>query len=126
MRRASRLARRLFHLEEAWKTGPRAAAIGQAALPYRGERPEKTIALKRYGGRESADGAYGSSFDYLVGAGEQPGWDVEAECLGSLEIDDQLVIGRRLHWQLGRLLAFKDPIDVAGRAPVRGLISVHF
>ena len=30
----------------------------------------------------------------------------------------QLVLGRRLHRQVGRLLALEDAIDVAGRAPV--------
>ena len=43
---------------------------------------------------------------------------VEAECLGGLEVDHQLVLGRRLHRQVGRLLALEDAVDVAGRAPV--------
>ena len=43
---------------------------------------------------------------------------VEAERLGGLEVDHQLVLGRRLHRQVGRLLALEDAIDVAGRAPV--------
>ena len=42
----------------------------------------------------------------------------EAERLGGLEIDHQLVFGRCLYRQVGRLLAFEDAIDVAGRAPV--------
>ena len=42
----------------------------------------------------------------------------EAERLGGLEVDHQLVLGRRLHRQVGRLLALEDAIDVAGRAPV--------
>ena len=46
------------------------------------------------------------------------GGTVEAERLGGLEIDHQLVLGRRLHRQVGRLLALEDAIDVAGRAPV--------
>ena len=41
---------------------------------------------------------------------------VEAERLGGLEVDDQLVFGRRLHRQVGGLLAFKDAIDVDGGA----------
>ena len=43
---------------------------------------------------------------------------LEAERLGGLEIYDQLVLGRRLHRQVGGLLALEDAIDVAGRAPV--------
>src|SRR5262249_14898532 len=37
---------------------------------------------------------------------------------GSLEIDDQFVLGRRLHWKIGRLLALEDAVHVAGRTPV--------
>ena len=41
------------------------------------------------------------------------GGTVEAERLGGLEIDDQLVLGRRLHRQVGGLLALEDAIDIA-------------
>jgi hypothetical protein len=44
--------------------------------------------------------------------------DFEAERLGGLEVDHQLVLGRRLHRQVGRLLTPKDAIDVGCRAPV--------
>ena len=46
------------------------------------------------------------------------GGTVEAERLGGLEIDHQLVLGRRLHRKVGRLLALEDAIDVARRSPV--------
>ena len=54
-------------------------------------------------------------FDHLVGAREQRWRDGEAERLGGLEIDHQLVFGRCLHRQVGRLLAFKKSPNVARR-----------
>jgi hypothetical protein len=41
-----------------------------------------------------------------------------AERLGGLEVDRQLVLSRRLHWQVGRLLALENTINVISRAPV--------
>src|SRR5262249_32630232 len=57
-------------------------------------------------------------FDHLVGAGENRGWNIEPDRFGGLQVDDQLVFGRRLHRQIGRLLALQDAIDVAGRTPI--------
>jgi hypothetical protein len=48
---------------------------------------------------------------------EQRGRHCEAERLGGLEVDHQLVFGRRLHRQICRLLTLEDTIDVAGGAP---------
>src|SRR5262245_1337202 len=59
-----------------------------------------------------------TSFDYLVGTGEQRGRHFNAECLGCLEIDRQLVLRRRLHREVGGLGTLQDAIDVAGRSPV--------
>src|SRR5262249_39783366 len=52
----------------------------------------------------------------LVGAGEHGRWHVEAERLRCLEIDHQLVLGRRLHRHVGWLLALEDTIHIAGSA----------
>ena len=52
----------------------------------------------------------------LVG-GEQRWRHVKTKRLCGLEVDHKLVLGRRLHWQIGRLLALEDAIDVASRAP---------
>src|SRR5262249_25032103 len=52
------------------------------------------------------------SFDHLIGAGEQRGWHVEAERLGSLKIDRQIEPGGLLSRQVGRSRPLKDAINV--------------
>src|SRR5438067_178849 len=52
-------------------------------------------------------------FDDLVGAREHRRGDFNAECLGGLQVNDQLVFRRRLYRQVGRLFAFEDTVDVA-------------
>jgi hypothetical protein len=44
--------------------------------------------------------------------------DFEAERLSGLEVDGEFVLGRRLYWQVSRLLALEDTIDIADGAPV--------
>ena len=64
-------------------------------------------------------------FDHLVGAGEQRGRRVETKGPRGLEVDGQLVFGRRLHQQVGRFLALENAIDItaAGHARQGGQVS---
>ena len=57
-------------------------------------------------------------FNNLISAGKERRRHCEAERLGRLEVDHQLEFGRALHRKIGGLLALKDTIDVASRAPV--------
>src|SRR5262245_4118249 len=90
-----------------WIPPPRKpCALGLAHRPTT-RREEATYALHHKGGL----------LDHLVGAGEQSRGHFDAERLGGFQIDDQFVLGGRLHWQVGWLFALKDAIDVAGREP---------
>src|SRR5262245_44248440 len=46
-------------------------------------------------------GKLGSLFEHVVGAGEQRGWDGDAEHLRGLEIDDEFECGGELNGQMG-------------------------
>jgi hypothetical protein len=50
--------------------------------------------------------------DHLVGDGEHARRNVQAERLGSLEIDDQLKFGRLQDRQVGGLLTLENPANV--------------
>jgi hypothetical protein len=56
----------------------------------------------------------------LFGAGRSTdGGTSQPSALAVLRVDHQLILRRRLHRQVGRLLALEEAIDVAGRASVR-------
>src|SRR6516225_11296335 len=57
------------------------------------------------------------SLDHLVGECEEGRWHRKAERLGSLKIDDQLVLSRGLHRQIAGLFPLEDTVDVDGRTP---------
>ena len=50
------------------------------------------------------------SLDHVVGTGEERRRNGQSKRLGGLEIEHQLVLGRRLYGQVGGLLAFEDAI----------------
>src|SRR5262245_23792167 len=53
-----------------------------------------------------------TSFDHLVGAGEERGRNFKAERLRGFKIDNQLKFSRLQYWQVRWLLAFQNPADV--------------
>ena len=57
-------------------------------------------------------------FDHLVGTGEKRWRHGKTKRPSGLKIDHQFKLGRRLHRQIGRLLALEDAIDIAGRLTV--------
>ena len=54
----------------------------------------------------------GASFDHLVGGYKERIWHREVECLGGFEVDDKSVHRWLLKWQIARLLAAQNTVDV--------------
>ena len=75
------------------------------------KRLQPSFATKSAKSRHSAPRQKPPLFDHIVGAGEHRWRNCEAEGLCGLEIDDQFILGRRLHREIARLLALEDAID---------------
>src|SRR6516165_3393780 len=67
---------------------------------------------------EQHDETRASSLDHLVGACQQRDRRIEAERLGSCQVDDELKFVRKLDRQVAGLGAFENAIDVGCRAAV--------
>src|SRR5215813_10754092 len=52
------------------------------------------------------------SFNHLVRPCEQHRRHIESQCIGSLQIDHQFELGRRLQGKIARISALQDPVDV--------------
>jgi hypothetical protein len=71
--------------------------------------PEHVVGIVIAGGRKPAQlrtrapQQNGTLFDDLVGTSEQCGRNLKPERLGRLEVDDRLILGRRLHRQIGQV-----------------------
>jgi hypothetical protein len=74
--------------------------------------PHTTRRAKR---RQSASQQNGLLFDHLVRDGKQIGRYVEAEHIHRFQIDDEIKLGRSLHWQIAKFSAFENSIDVRHR-----------
>src|SRR5580704_13440851 len=55
--------------------------------------------------------------DNLVRTGEQCRWHFKAEYLGGLQVDDELIFGRRLHREVPRLCALENSINIPRCVP---------
>ena len=56
--------------------------------------------------------------NYLVDAGEQTYRNCKAEGVGGVDIDDELVFGRLLYRQFGRLSAFQNAVHIIRGAAI--------
>jgi hypothetical protein len=55
------------------------------------------------------------SLDDLIGACEEGSWDAEPKNLGSLKVYDEVEFGRLSDWEVRRLAAFQNLMDIVGR-----------
>jgi len=110
------------------ESGPQPRAARGREAPALARAKRSAISLRQ---------DHSCSLDHLVGAGEKRRRHVNAERLGSLEVDHKLVLGGRLHREGRWFLPSKDAIDVSsgefeildrirpirGETPIRGIVS---
>ena len=60
-----------------------------------------------------------SSLDHLVGGHKKGRWCVEPERLRCFKVQRGLKLVRRLHREVGRLVAAQDTVDIQCRLPTR-------
>src|SRR5215813_2599688 len=58
-----------------------------------------------------------TSFDHLVGAQEERLGNLQSEHPGSGQIDNEVEFGWLFDWEVGRLCAAQNLVDILGRAP---------
>ena len=90
----------------------RALALFGRRPPQRVDRP--SIRQPKACTRTDSCAAPKFLLDHIICEGNQGGRNFEAERLRGPEINDRLVLSRRLDREIGRLFAFKNTIDVAG------------
>src|ERR1700676_1232525 len=93
-----------------------APGVNRAVLTVRQSLPvfpDKQTCSKSIGMSQRCQQA--TSFDHVIGAGEQRRWHAEAERLRSLEIDNQVKLGRLFDRNVARLGPSQYLVDVFRR-----------
>src|SRR5262245_102421 len=67
-------------------------------------------------GYEQSQQIFSRLFYDFVGDGEQRRRNGETECVRGLQVQEQLELGRLLHWKISRFRPLKNPVDIPGRA----------
>jgi hypothetical protein len=96
--------------------------ISMSALPPKADIGRQQLDVRFGPGTDSCTAAncapqIAKLLNHVVGALLELERNVNADCLCGLEVDHQFVLGRRLHRQIGRLLALENAIDVSRRNP---------
>jgi hypothetical protein len=93
--------------------------IGKNSFHLAGHDKRGAIVLRQKWSRSQVEARLANvppcliGMEACVGAREQRRRNVETERFGCLQVDYEFVFGRRLHRQVGRLLALEDAVDVS-------------